>query len=75
MLYEVICALLICTSGSTGLHDEQDLKELMKLGFKLFIPLNEVVFSIYKTIVCTQIVHDKNISSHMFRRPPAIIRE
>jgi len=32
MLYEVMCALLICASGSSGLHDKQDLKVLIKSG-------------------------------------------
>jgi len=31
-LYEVMCDLLICASGSSGLHDKQDLKVLIKSG-------------------------------------------
>ena len=32
VLYEVMCDLLICASGSSGLHDKQDLKVLIKSG-------------------------------------------
>lgn len=32
VLYEVICDLLICASDSTGLHDKQAVKVLIKSG-------------------------------------------
>jgi len=60
VLYEVMCALLICASGSSGLHDKQDLKVLTKSGSEVINFANEVFF-IYKTNVRTHNVRDKTI--------------
>ena len=55
VLYEVMFALLVCVSGSSGLHDKQDLKVLIKAGSSVINSVKWGYFFIYKTNVCTQI--------------------